>query len=261
VSKEAALFTILTGVLTILAAVTLAVGGLALMYRFASIPLLQEHYSATGAIYAALYVMFGISIGFSLYLVWQQYEAGIQTVEKEATALLQVYRSAQEFPDPERGRVQDLAVSYARVEVEEEWPLMNDGHASPRADQVLDELGHAVRDLNPKTNAQDALYSDALNRLDVIRDNRTLRLVELRAGVPIVVWVVMVAGAVITVAFTYLFAMKSFRLHAVATGALTVVVVLLLFTVGVLDYAFNGDIRVSPKAFELALEEMEKGQT
>jgi hypothetical protein len=50
--------------------------------------------------------------------------------------------------------------------------------------------------------------------------------------------------------------MRSFKLHAVATGALTVVVVLLLFTVGVLNHAYAGDVRVGPGAFELALKEM-----
>jgi hypothetical protein len=42
----------------------LSVGGLVLVYRFVEVPLLQAHYGATGAIYAALYVMFGISLGF-----------------------------------------------------------------------------------------------------------------------------------------------------------------------------------------------------
>ena len=52
--------------------------------------------------------------------------------------------------------------------------------------------------------------------------------------------------------------MRSFKLHAVATGALTVVVVLLVFTVGVLNHAlFDGDV-VGPAAFELALKEMKQ---
>jgi hypothetical protein len=95
--------------------------------------------------------------------------------------------------------------------------------------------------------------------MDVLRENRTLRTTEVREGIPSVVWVVMVSGAVITVRFTYLFAMRSFKLHAMATGALTVVVVvLLLFTIGVLDHAYDGDVRVGPGAFELALKEMEQ---
>ena len=92
------------------------------------------------------------------------------------------------------------------------------------------------------------------------RQLAALRTTEVREGIPSVVWVVLVSGALITVGFTYLFAMRSFKLHAVATGALTVVVVLLLFTAGVLDHAYDGDVRVWPGAFELALKQMKQYQ-
>jgi hypothetical protein len=135
---------------------------------------------------------------------------------------------------------------------------MGKGRVSPHAEQRAHQLARAVRELGPKTTVQSELYADALGRMDVLRENRTLRTTEVREGIPSVVWVVMVSGAVITIGFTYLFAMRSFKLHAVATGALTVVVVLLLFTVGVLDHAFDGDVRVGPGAFELALKEMKQ---
>jgi hypothetical protein len=134
---------------------------------------------------------------------------------------------------------------------------MGKGRVSPHVEQRAHQLARAVRELGPKTGVQSELYADALGRLDVLRENRALRTTEVREGIPSVVWVVMVSGAVITVGFTYLFAMRSFKLHAVATGALTVVV-LLLFTVGVLDHAFDGDVRVGPGAFELALKEMKQ---
>jgi hypothetical protein len=250
------LVTILAGALILLAALLLSVGGLALVYRFVPEPLLQAHYGATGAIYAALYVMFGISLGFSLFLVWQQFEDARLTVEAEAAALQRIYWLAEDFPDPQRSDVQELAVSYARGEVQEEWPLMGKGRVSPQAEQRAHQLARAVRELSPKTTVQSALYADALVRLDVMRENRALHTSEVREGIPWVVWVVLVSGAVITVGFTYLFEMRSFKLHAVATGALTVVVVLLLFTVGVLNHAYAGDVRVGPGAFELALKEM-----
>jgi hypothetical protein len=252
------LVTILSGALILLAALILSVGGLALVYRFEPVPLLQAHYGATGAIYAALYVMFGISLGFSLFLAWQQYEAAKLTVQAEATAVERIYWQAENFPDPQRSNVQELAVSYAQGEVQEEWPLMGKGQISPHAEQRARQLARAVRELSPKTQVQTALYADALGRLDVMSENRDLRTIEVREGIPSVVWVVMVSGAVITVGFTFLFAMSSFKLHALATGALTVVVVLLLFTVGVLDHAYGGDVRVGPGAFELALKQMKQ---
>lgn len=252
------MFTILAGALIVIASLALGIGGLALMYRFVPVSLLQAHYSATGAIYAALYVMFGISLGFSLYLVWQEYEAATQTVEAEAAAVARLYWLADLYPDPQRSRVQDLAVSYAQVVVKDEWPLMSKGQVSPHAEQLMRQLAVAVRELDPKNDFQNGLYADALGRLDVLIANRALRSSEVREGIPSVVWFVMVAGAVITVGFTYLFAMRSFKLHAVATGALTIIVVLLLFTVGILNHAFNGDVRIGPEAFELALRQMSK---
>jgi hypothetical protein len=180
------------------------------------------------------------------------------TVEAEAAAVERIYWIAENVPDLKRSNVQELAVSYARGEVHEEWPLMGKGRVSPNAEQRAQQLARAVRELSPKTTVQSELYADALGRMDVFRENRALRTIEVREGIPSVVWVVMVSGALITVGFTYLFAMRSFKLHAVATGALTVVVVLLLFTVGVLDHAYDGDVRVWPGAFELALKQMKQ---
>jgi hypothetical protein len=42
-----------------------------------------------------------------------------------------------------------------------------------------------------------------------------------------------------------------------AVAALTVVITLIIYTIAVLDYPFNGDLRVGPEAFELVLREVE----
>lgn len=176
--------TILSGTLTLLAAVACAIVGLALTYRFVPVKLLESHHAPTGAIYAALYVMFGISLGFSLYLVWQQYESAKQTVASEADAVQRIYWLAEGFPDPQRTQVQDLAVSYARVEIKDEWPMMARGEVSPPAERISHQLAVAIRKLNPKSNTQDDLYADELQRFDALRENRALRLLEVREGIP-----------------------------------------------------------------------------
>ncbi len=61
----------------------------------------------------------------------------------------------------------------------------------------------------------------------------------------------------ITVAFTFLFGMKTPWLHMLAVAALTVIITLIIYTIAVLDYPFNGDLRVGPDAFELVLREIE----
>ncbi len=234
----------------------LAVAGLAAVQRLVPLPIREAHNTATGTIYAALYVMFGVTVGFSLFLVWQQYDAAQKSAESEAAHVEELYRLAGGFPEPDRGRVQDIARTYARVVVEEEWPLMREGRTSPRAGELADELRANIQEFEPSTDNEQALRSEGLAQLDDLDEYRALRLLEVREGLPPILWVVLVVGGVFTVAFTYLFGMETPWLHMLAVAALTVVVTLIIYTIAVLDYPFNGDLRVGPQAFELVLREI-----
>jgi hypothetical protein len=64
--------------------------------------------------------------------------------------------------------------------------------------------------------------------------------------------VVLVVGGVIRVAFTYLFGMEPRWLHMLA-----VIVTLIIYTIAVLDYPFNGGLQVGPEAFERVLRRIE----
>ena len=52
--------------------------------------------------------------------------------------------------------------------------------------------------------------------------------------------------------------MKTAWLHAVAVAALAAGIALILFAIGVLDNPFGTDFRVSPYAFEMALNTIEE---
>jgi uncharacterized protein DUF4239 len=250
------LITSFYGLLIVLASVAAAVAGLVLTQRLIPLPMRERHNATTGTIYAAVYVMFGVSVGFSLYLVWQQYNTSRQIVHSEAAAVEQVYRIAGGLPEPERTRVQELAVSYAEGVVEEEWSLLKEGSSSRRVEMLREELRQSVQGYEPQTDAQNALYAEALAQMDELEENREFRLLAVNEGIPYMVWVVLVVGGVLTVSFTYLFGMESVRLHAVAVAGLTILVSLILHAIGVLDYPFNSGVRVQPDAFEQVLREI-----
>ena len=250
------LSTIFYGLLTISASVATALAGLMVAQRLIPLSVRQTHNATTGTIYAALYVMFGVSVGFSLFLVWQQFNTARQITQNEAASVQRLYRLAQRVPEPERDQVQDKAVSYARGVVEDEWPSMRRGVASQRVGTLLEELRRAVQEVEPHTSAQEALYAEALAELDELEESRQYRLLAVSEGIPYILWVVLVVGGVLTISFTYLFGMESVRLHAVAVAGLTVLVSLILHVIGVLDYPFDSGIRVQPTAFEHFLGEV-----
>ncbi len=229
-----------------------------LAQRLIPLSLREQSNTATGTIYAALYVVFGVSLGFSLFLVWQQSNTARQTAENEATSLQQVYNLAVRFPGSEQDRVKELVVSYARVVVEEECDLLEQGRPSERAEALLDQLRQSVVvELDPRSDAQDALYGASLQEVDDLEENRALRLLAAREGIPSILWIVLVVGGTLTIAFTYLFGIERAWLHAVAVAGLATAVCLILYVIAVLDYPFRGGVSVQPEAFELVLRVIE----
>ena len=61
----------------------------------------------------------------------------------------------------------------------------------------------------------------------------------------------------VAVGFTYLFGMRNTWAHRLMVMSLTGVIVLVLFTVWVMERPFSGGAHLEPDAFELILERFE----
>ena len=234
--------------------VLVAVGGLILVQRLMPSAQRQEHNDVAGFIYAVLGVAYAVLLGLMVVAVWQDWQAAEETTADEANELDAVFWLAHGLPQPQGRHIQEIANSYARVVVDEEWPLMEQGEASPRAWDLLDQLRGGIEAFDPTTEAQRVLYDQELQRVHELSDARQERLLEARAGLPTILWVVLLLGGVIVVSFTYLFGLRSTAVHTLMVAALALTIALVLFTVGALDYPFRGDIQVGPDAFESLLE-------
>jgi high-affinity Fe2+/Pb2+ permease len=84
-----------------------------------------------------------------------------------------------------------------------------------------------------------------------------MRIVAAQEGIPGVLWVVLVFGAVVTVGFTYLFGLRNTWAHRLMVMSLTAVIALVLFAIVAMDHPFSGGASVGPGAFELILERFE----
>jgi len=218
----------------------------------------EEHNDVAGFIYAVVGVAYAVLLAFVVIAVWEEHEAAKDTVESEANELAGVYFLADRLPDPDRARVQELARSYARVVVEEEWPMMEEGGTSVRASALLRELRFSLQEVDASTGAGQVLYDQGLTRVHEVSDARRLRLLEATQGLPGILWVVLLGGGVVTVCFTYLFGLKNNWAHALMVAALTLVICGTLFTIGSLEYPFAGQAEIRPDAFEQVLRTFEE---
>jgi hypothetical protein len=233
--------------------VLVAVVGLVVVQRLVPPDRREEHNDVAGFIYAVLGVAYAVLLAFMLIAVWQDYETAQTNVEGEANELAGVYFLASRLPQPEGTRSQDLARTYARVVVKEEWPMMERGQTSPRADSLVRQLSLELLEFDPRTEGEQVLYERGLTQLHDAADARRSRLLEVREGIPNLLWVALVVGGVITVCFTYLFGLKSNVAHALMVAALTLVICGILFTVGEFNCPFSGVIEIRPEAFREVL--------
>jgi hypothetical protein len=248
----------LYGVLLVILSILLAVGGLTLVQYLVPWQVRQQHNDVAGFIYAVLGVVYAVLLGFMTIAVWEDFEAAKSTANKEANDLGELFWLSQELPEPQSDKVQELAHSYARVVVEEEWSLMEQGHASPQAWALVDEMRSSIYDYDPKTYAEQARYDEGLVLVRDLVDQRRLRLLEASEGVPYILWGVLLIGGIIVVGFTYLFGLENTLSHTLMIAALAAIITIVLFTIHALDHPFSGITRVDRDGFEAVLETIEQ---
>ena len=246
--------------LAVCAAALVSVVGLALVQRLVSSERRKQQNDVTGFIFAVVGVVYAVLLGLVVVAVWGDYETTRDTTYREADELAEIFWLGHRLPPAEGHQLQELTRSYAQVVVDEEWPLMARGESSPRAWALIDEIRLTLQNQDPNTDAEQVLYDQGLQRIHDLADARRDRLVESREGIPRILWVVLVVGAIVTVSFTYLFGMDSNTTHTLMVAALALVIGLVLFTIGSLEYPFSGNVHLSPEAFNQVLGRFESSK-
>jgi hypothetical protein len=247
------LATALYVILTVFVPVLVAIVGLVVVQHLVPPDRREGQNDVAGFIYAVLGVAYAVLLAFVVFAVWQDYKTAQINVDSEAHELAGVYFLTARLPEPERTHVQDLARMYARVVVEQEWPMMERGETSPRADSLVRQLRLKLLEFDPHTRGEQVLYELGQTQLHDAVDARRTRLLEVREGIPDLLWVVLVVGGVITVSFTYLFGLKSNVAHALMVAALTLLICGILFTIAEFNNPFSGVVEIRPDAFREAL--------
>jgi hypothetical protein len=169
-------------------------------------------------------VVYAVLLGLVAVAVWEQWNAAADKAVQEASVLAEVFWVADRMTESEGHHIQELVRSYARVVVEEEWPLMRQGTSSKKAWALLDEIRSEVQDFQPSTPAQQVLYEQGLERVHELADARRERLLLADHGLPGILWVVLMIGGVVVTGFTYHFGLDSTLIHVLMVAALALII-------------------------------------
>jgi hypothetical protein len=247
---------ILVALVAVVASAALGVGGLLVVHRLVSEEFRERHNDVVGFVIAVVGVIYAVLLAFITVIVWEQHNEAADFAQREAAALLDVHRDVEALPEASRRDIQSRLRAYARIVIVEEWPAMARAKSSARAGEALDETWRALLAADPKTPREQVAYGEAFRRLNAVGEGREMRVQASRERLPHLLWAVLLSGAVITVAFCWLFGLPSLHIHALMVSAVAGLIGLVLLLVVALDNPFLGDTRVEPDALELALTQV-----
>ncbi len=221
----------------------------------------RTHNDLIGWQLSILGTTYAVIIGFMLYAVWTNFELADVNAENEANCLVNLYKLADGMPPPQRMKVQALAKDYVDAVLNHDWPNMDQGKQDfSDSHKAMSSMWTELLPVEANTSSYSILYDHALTELREMTEHRRLRELESMSHLPGILWVVLVAGAAITIMSSCMFGAENAMLHALQVVSLTVLLTLVLVAVADINRPFQGQVHVEPQGFIRAWITMHEGQ-
>lgn len=196
-------------------------------------------------------MMFSVLLGFFIAQGLRDFHIAHQNLLNEANAVGEVFRDARGLPDTDRMRIRDLCRKYVDSVISDEWPLLDDGQSSPKAQELMNELWDASLSVKPTDAREQVIYDNFFRAMNELGGYRRVRIATSGHGFAPHLWVIIAAGAAAIVALTFIFAPDSKAFHAALLSCLLIPLTLNIFLLAEYSYPFHGlVVVVRPVMFE-----------
>jgi hypothetical protein len=235
-------------------AIATSIGGVLLVRHFFKVDYFKRHHEIAGPIFSTIGVVYAVMLGFVLIVVWQSFDETRNNVVLEANYYGDIYRDLVGLPEPFRSEARASLTAYIDAIIKDEWPVMALGQRSLKVQELSTENWKLFASYEPVTESQKIFYQEILNKMNQAGELRRQRLADAVSGINPVLWFVLLAGGIITIAFTFFFGSDNIKAQMLMTTLLSLLIVLILFTTMSLDYPFSGDVYIGPQSFQQVLQ-------
>ena len=244
----------------IVSAVTTFFGlfGLYLVRRKYSAEVLKENHEVAAIIFNAFGLFYGVMVAFVVFVTWSGYDDATKNLQMEASEALDIFHSAEAFPDPANKIIQQGLRDYVAEVYNDEVQRMSLGDVSVYTGGAHAQLRKLFYQIDSKSIPNRELYAESLRCLNNLAQYRRMRIFAGNNTVPPVIWLVLLVGGVFAVSYTFFFGMKNIKAQYLITTTLTVTITSILFLIYVLDHPFTGTSSVSVEPLRQAIAVMQQ---
>jgi Protein of unknown function (DUF4239) len=243
---------VLANTLIIAACVAAATAFLFLVSRTSAAHARKESNDFTGAVVAVIGTTYAVILAFTLAGVWAMFQQAQNNEEQEANALVNVYRIASQLDDPNARTIQQLSVTYSDNALQREWPAMEKEEMPEENAEIINQLWTLAGKIAGHSQPDAIAAYQLMEELRGLTQYRRVRAMQVREKLPTILWAVLIAGGIITVASACFFGVPNFRFHLLQVLMLSFLISLVLVAIADIDQPYQGAVRVSPQGFEFA---------
>jgi hypothetical protein len=230
--------------------IVLSMLGPTVVRRYVDLEKLTANNEIAGFKFATLGVLYAVLLAFAIIVVWQKFSEAESNVAKEAGAAETIYRLSPGLGDKSGMAIRSAITDYLKAAIADDWPAMSRGvsRAGRASRQALEGIYTALLSFQSANQGDTALISEIFYQLDVMTQARRARLIAAEGAVPNIIWMVLFAGAIVTVTFTFFFGTFNLRAQTLMTGLLALLIFSELLIIVAIDRPFTGSVKVEPIA-------------
>ncbi len=206
----------------------------------------------------AVMTVYGLALALIAVSVWQTYNNISGVLTQEAASLAGLYRDVSGYPEPVRSQLQNQLRDYVNLLIHDIWPQQRRGIFPTGGVERMNEFQKRLIAFEPATEGQKILHAEALHAYNQMMQFRRQRLDAVTTGLPNVLWLVVVLGALVGMTSAFFFRIKDERYHRTAVILLATLVGMVIFIVVELDRPFRGDLGLGPDSYQLIYDQLMK---
>jgi hypothetical protein len=213
----------------------------------------RSHHEVGSSVFLQLGVIFAVVLAFVFNEVWSEHTVAAQAVNQECSSLHAVAMLATALPKELSRPLTRAIVVYIQTVVDDEWPVMAQRKRSEKASSNLVALWRVAADLQPSRPQDAAIQSQIMSSLAVAHQQRETRLFQMTEGLPPVLWALLIAFSIMLVGFVVFSGLEIGISQMIITAMCTAGIAFLLIVIELLDFPFEGPLRIQPTDFQETL--------
>ncbi len=199
---------------------------------------------------ASFSVFYGILLGLVAVGVYADYASTGDLIEREASTVAALYSDASALPEPHRTLLMADLRDYAKETIERDWPTQARGEVPKGGTERINTFQKHLLAVHATERADEIAYAEAAAQFEKLVELRSNRLVKVASGIPNLMWIVVLIGAVFTIGIIWMLDMQV-NVHAILTAVISMFLGVVIFLIAEMDHPFRGDVLADSGAYQL----------